>query len=161
MIIGLGYDEAGYSLKHSVANFLSKAGFAVHEFGHVPGAESKYSAHYAQQVCHGILTGELDRGVLICGTGTGISIAANKVNGIRAVVCSEPVTARLTREFNGTNVIAFGSFIIGEHMASSITEAFLTASFRGENDPVYEDRYNQITAIEQAQNTQPNGTPNQ
>lgn len=153
MIIGLGYDEAGHSLKHSVADFLTGAGFEVHEFGHIPGVESKYSAHYAQQVCQGIIAGELDRGVLICGTGTGISIAANKVNGIRAVVCSEPVTARLTREFNGTNVIAFGSFIVGEQVACAITEAFLAATFRGEHDPVYEDRYNQITAIEQAQNT--------
>jgi len=86
-----------------------------------------------------------DRGVLICGTGIGISISANKVRGIRAAVCSEPFTARHTREHNGSQIIAFGAFVVAPEMAFAITDAFLGAEFKG---GIYTERFNLIKRIE-------------
>lgn len=86
--------------------------------------------------------------MLICGTGIGISISANKVRGIRAAVCSEPFTARHTRENNGSQIIAFGAFVVGPEMAKAIVDAFLGTEFKGLVDQEFNDRFNKIAAIE-------------
>ena len=92
-----------------------------------------------------VASGAADCGILICGTGVGISIAANKVRGIRAAVCSEPVTARLAKEHNNANIIAFGARIVGTEMAKEIVKAYLSAEFLGGR---HEKRVELITQIE-------------
>ena len=89
--------------------------------------------------------GEADLGIVICGTGVGISLAANKVKGIRACVCSEPYTAKLSRQHNNTNVLAFGARVVGSELAKMITEAWLDAGFEGGR---HERRVNMIMEIE-------------
>jgi ribose 5-phosphate isomerase B len=97
------------------------------------GTDSRETTNYplhAQPVCDAVLAREADLGILICGSGVGISIAANKVRGIRAVVCSEPYSAKLAREHNDANVLAFGARVVGPELAKMITDAFLEASFQ-------------------------------
>ena len=145
MRVAVGSDRAGFELKAVIAQHLRDAGHDVVDHGPLPGEQPEYSAHYARLVAHAIRDGEVDRGVLICGTGVGISIAANKVRGIRAAVCSEPFTARHTRENNGSQIIAFGAFVVGPELAKEIVDAFLAAEFRR---GVYLERFHRITAIE-------------
>jgi len=101
---------------------------------------------YAEEAAGYITSGKADLGVLICGTGAGMAIAANKVKGIRAVVCSEPVTARLAREHNHANIITFGARVIGYEMATAILDAYLNAEELGGR---HEERVNLITQIEE------------
>ncbi len=145
MKIAIGSDSSGRDLKGVVAAHLREAGHQVVDVGWDGAGEAEYSAHYARQVAHLIREGDAERGVLICGTGIGISISANKVRGIRAAVCSEPFTARHTREHNGTQIIAFGAFVVAPPMALAITDAFLGAEFKG---GIYTDRFNLIAALE-------------
>src|SRR5699024_10583457 len=115
MRIGIGSDESGSDLKSVVITHLREQGHDVVDYGYTRagGEGAEYSATYARKVAHAIREEDVERGVLICGTGIGISISANKVRGIRAAVCSEPFTARHTRENNGSQIIAFGSFVVG------------------------------------------------
>ena len=145
MRIAIGSDSSGVGLKDQVVGHLNELGHDVVDVGWDGGGEAQYSATYARKVAHLIRDGEAERGVLICGTGIGISISANKVRGIRAAVCSEPFTARHTREHNGSQIIAFGAFVVAPEMAFSITDAFLGAEFKG---GVFTDRFNLIKEIE-------------
>lgn len=145
MRIAIGSDAAGLGLKRHVAEHLRALGHDVADHGADDEATAEYSATYARSVAHAIRNGDADRGVLICGTGIGISISANKVRGIRAAVCSEPFTAKHTREHNGSQIIAFGAFVVGPTMATAIVDAFLGAEFKG---GVYTERFNLIAAIE-------------
>lgn len=145
MKIAIGSDSSGLSLKGSVVEHLLGLGHDVVDVGWDGTGEAEYSAHYAKQVAHLIRDGAVERGVLICGTGIGISISANKVRGIRAAVCSEPYTARHTREHNGSQIIAFGAFVVAPEMAFAITDAFLGAEFKG---GIFQDRFELIAAIE-------------
>ena len=101
---------------------------------------------YAEAVARAVASGEADLGILICGSGIGISIAANKVHGIRAVVCSEPYSAKLSRQHNNTNVLAFGSRVIGAELAKMIVDEWLNAEFEGER---HQTRVNMITQLEE------------
>lgn len=131
MKIAIGSDHAGFHLKEYIEQYLV-------EIGHEPidcGAHTDDSTDYpiyAKKVGQLITSGELELGILICGTGAGISITANKLKGIRAVVCSDPLTARLAREHNNANVLAFGSRIVGNEMAKMIVREWLDARFEGE-----------------------------
>ncbi|MFP5416237.1 MAG: ribose 5-phosphate isomerase B [Actinomycetes bacterium] len=145
MRIAIGSDSSGHQLKDAVAGHLRDAGHEVVDVGWDGSGEAEYSAHYAKQVAHLIRDQDADRGVLICGTGIGISISANKVRGIRAAVCSEPFTARHTREHNGSQIIAFGAFVVAPEMAFAITDAFLGAEFKG---GIFQDRFDIISGIE-------------
>lgn len=145
MRIAIGSDGSGHALKDAVGEHLRQAGHEVVDVGWDGSGEAEYSARYATQVAHLVRDGAADRGVLVCGTGIGISISANKVRGIRAAVCSEPFTARHTREHNGSQIIAFGAFVVAPQMALAITDAFLGAEFKG---GVYQDRFDIITGIE-------------
>lgn len=153
--VGIGSDASGFELKSIIIRHLHDSGYQVVDYGpeEVEGAE--YSATYARRVAHAVRDGEVGRGVLICGTGIGISISANKVRGIRAAVCSEPFTARHTRENNGSQIIAFGAFVVGPELAKAIVDAFLAARFKGETDPEYVSRFNKIAAIEDEEYSQP------
>ncbi|OYN89913.1 ribose 5-phosphate isomerase B [Parenemella sanctibonifatiensis] len=153
MKIAIGSDASGLELKRSVIQHLRDSGHEVLDHGYVPEEEStaEYSSVYARKVAQSILDGESERGVLICGTGIGISISANKVRGIRAAVCSEPFTARHTRENNGSQIIAFGAFVVGPDMGNAIVDAFLGATFKGETEQMYVERFQKIAAIEDEQ----------
>ncbi|MFV0452058.1 MAG: ribose 5-phosphate isomerase B [Propioniciclava sp.] len=145
MRIAVGSDRAGTDLKAVVADHLRAAGHTIIDVGWDGCGEPDYSAGYARAVAHLVRDGDADRGILVCGTGVGISIAANKVRGIRAVVCSEPYTARHSREHNGSQIVAVGAYVVGPRLAITIVEAFLAAEFAGGR---YRERFDRITAIE-------------
>jgi len=130
MKIAIGCDHAAVDLKNEIAAYLREQGHEVTDFGTHDKTSVDYPV-YGKLVAHAVADGTCEKGVLICGTGIGISIAANKVPGIRAAVCSEPVSARLTREHNDANIIAFGARIVGSEMAKAIVDAFFGASFQG------------------------------
>lgn len=130
MKIAIGNDHAATALKFEIKAYLEAQGHELVNFGTDDDASCDYPA-YGEAVGRAVAAGECDFGVLICGTGVGISMAANKVKGVRACVCSEPVTARLTRAHNNANIIAFGARIVGAEMAKAIVDAFLTTEFEG------------------------------
>ena len=130
MKIAIGNDHAAVALKNEIMEFVQSLGHEVVNFG-TDTNESCHYPEYGEKVANAVASGEFDCGILICGTGVGISIAANKVNGIRAAVCSEPTTARLVKEHNNANIIAFGERIVGVELAKDIVKAYLSAEFLG------------------------------
>ena len=130
MKIVIGNDHAAVELKFIIKEHLEAKG---HEVINV-GANTTESVDYpaiGEKTGRMVAAGEADCGVLICGTGVGISIAANKVKGVRAAVCSEPVSAALTKKHNNANIIAFGARIVGIEMAKAIVDAWLDAEYEG------------------------------
>ena len=144
MKIGIGNDHSAVSYKQEITALLEEKGHEVINYGTDSEASCNY-AEYGQKVGKAVASGEVDCGVLICGTGIGISLAANKVKGIRAAVCSEPVSARLTKEHNNANIISFGARIVGIEMAKAIVNAWLDAEFQGGR---HEERIATIHSIE-------------
>lgn len=144
MKIGIGNDHAAVDMKNEVMEFLKEKGYEVVNFG-TDTKESANYPEYGKMVAEAVAAGEVDLGILICGTGVGISLAANKVKGIRAVVCSEPYSAKLSRQHNNTNVLAFGARVIGIGMAKMIVEEWLNAEFLGGR---HKTRVDMITEIE-------------
>ncbi|MCI5822732.1 MAG: ribose 5-phosphate isomerase B [Lachnospiraceae bacterium] len=130
MKIAIGNDHAAVELKQEMKEYLESKGHQVVDLG-VNSTESCNYPEYGEAVGRAVVAGDVDCGVLICGTGVGISIAANKVKGVRAAVCSEPVTARLVKEHNNANIIAFGARIVGSETAKAILDAYLGAEFLG------------------------------
>lgn len=130
MRVAIGCDHAGVDLKHEVAKFLKEQGVEVTDFG-TEGAESVDYPDFARKVAEAVRGGAADRGVLICGTGIGMSISANKVPGVRAALCHDVYSARLTREHNDANVLTMGARVIGAGLAVEITKAFFGADFAG------------------------------
>lgn len=130
MKIAIGADHGGYELKKAVVAHLQKSGYECVDYGCDSPERCDYPI-YGERVGRAVAGGECDLGVLICGTGIGISLAANRVPGIRAAVCSEPYSAKLTREHNNANIIAFGARVVGEGTAMMIVDAFLNAEFQG------------------------------
>lgn len=108
MRIGIGNDHAAVEMKEQIVEFLKELGHEVVNFGTDTNASCDYPA-YGEKVGRAVVAKEVDLGILICGTGVGISLAANKVKGVRAVVCSEPYSAKLSKQHNNTNVLAFGA----------------------------------------------------
>ena len=143
--IYIGADSAGYELKEKVKAYLQNGGYEVVDCG----CDSTASCHYpefASKVCKGVLS-ELDTsfGILVCGTGIGMSMCANKHKGIRAAACSDTFSARLTRIHNNANVLCFGTRVVGVGLALDIVDNFIDAEFEGGK---HERRVNMITAIE-------------
>ncbi|MEI3339022.1 MAG: ribose 5-phosphate isomerase B [Eubacterium sp.] len=130
MKIVIGNDHAAVEMKMEVMNYLTELGHEVINIG-TDEAKSCNYPEYGEKAGRMVASGEADCGVLICGTGVGISIAANKVKGVRAAVCSEPVTARLVKQHNNANIIAFGARIVGIETAKAILDAWLGAEFQG------------------------------
>ncbi|MCR4907238.1 MAG: ribose 5-phosphate isomerase B [Lachnospiraceae bacterium] len=128
MKIGIGADHGGYDLKEMLKEYLSEKGYEIKDFGTFSKESCDYP-DFAHQVAHAVAKGELEKGILICTTGVGISIAANKVPGIRAALCSDPLTASLCREHNDANILALGAHIIGPGLARNIADIFLTTEF--------------------------------
>lgn len=129
-MIALGSDQAGYELKQVVIKHLEERGFAYKDYGSYNADPVDYPV-YGKKVAQAIVDGECDRGILICGTGIGISIAANKVKGIRAAVCSDCFSAEATRLHNDANILAFGARVIGPGLAEKIVDVFLDTEFSG------------------------------
>lgn len=147
MKIAIGNDHAALELKNHIVDYLVKEGHEVVNFGTDTPASTDYPI-YGARVAHAVASGECERGVVICGTGIGISISANKVKGIRCALCSEPVSAKLTRQHNDANVLAMGARIIGPAMAEEIVHTFLTTEFEGGR---HSRRVDLITKLENGQ----------
>ncbi len=126
--IVIGCDHAGFSIKNAVKEHLSAKGYEIVDVG----TDSAASCHYpvfAHAACEKILSGECRLGILICGTGIGMSMAANKHKGIRAACCSDTFSARLTREHNDANLLCFGERVVGPGLALDLCDAFLEAEY--------------------------------
>lgn len=146
MKIAIGCDHVGIILKPAITEHLVARGITVIDKGANSNERTDYPI-YGKAVAEAVANGEADLGIVICGSGVGISIAANKVKGIRAVVCSEPYSAKLSRSHNNTNVLSFGSRVIGSELAKMIVDAWLDAEFEGER---HQKRVEMIADIEKA-----------
>ena len=145
MKIAIGNDHAGVDYKWEIKEYLEAKGYEVINMG----TDSTESFNYPVsgfKVAKKVASGEADLGILICGTGVGISLAANKVKGIRCCVCSEPFSAKLSRQHNNTNVLAFGARVIGPDMAKMIVDEWLEAEVMTGRHTI---RVNMITEIEE------------
>ena len=147
MKLAIGNDHTAVEMKNEIAEHLKSRGIEVVNVGTDTAERFDYPlAGY--RVARLVASGEVDGGVLICGTGVGISLAANKVAGIRACVCSDPYTAKLSKQHNNTNIIAFGARVIGVETAKMIVDEWLDARFEGGR---HAERVALITEIEQTQ----------
>lgn len=130
MRIAIGNDHVAYDLKLQVKAHLEAQGHEVTDLGHHNDQRTDYPL-YGRAVAEAVVAGQANRGIVICGSGVGISIAANKVKGARCVCCSEPYSALLSRQHNNTNVLAFGSRVVGPGLATMIVDAWITGQFEG------------------------------
>ncbi len=130
MNIAIGSDHAGYELKDYLKKHLEAQGHEVTDFGGFAPEAIDYPVA-GGRVAEAVAAGRHEYGVLICGTGVGISIAANKVHGVRAVVCSEPYSAVMSRRHNNSNVLALGARVVGTELAAMILDQWLAAEFEG------------------------------
>lgn len=128
--IALGADHGGFGLKNIIKQHLINKGFEITDFG-TNSMDSVDYPNYAKLVGEAVAKCEADFGILVCGTGVGISIAANKIKGIRCALCTNTTMARLTREHNDANVLALGERILGDVLALEIVDTFLSAEFEG------------------------------
>lgn len=145
MKVAIACDHAALELKNAVKKHLTDRGFEVVDFGiNEPGSVDY--PDYALTVAEAVAGGKADKGILICGTGIGMSICANKVKGIRCALCSDTFSARATREHNDANVLAFGERVVGGGLALDIVDAFLDTPFS--NAERHVKRIDKITAIE-------------
>lgn len=126
----IGCDHGGFELKNEVITHLEKRGIEVTDVGTYSTDSCNYP-DYARAVCKRIQSGEFERGILVCGTGIGISIAANKHNGIRAACCSDTFSARMTRMHNDANVLCFGGRVVGAGLACDMVDLFVDTEFEG------------------------------
>ena len=140
-MIGIGSDHGGFDLKQEIIELLEQKGYAFKDFGCYDKSGVDYP-DIAKEVTSAIISGEAEKGILICGTGIGISIAANKVKGIRCALCSDHFSAVATREHNDSNVLALGGRNIGPEVAKDIVNAWLSTEFS--NDERHIRRINKI-----------------
>ena len=145
MKIAIGCDHGGLEHKNAIAEHLKENGFEVTDFGIYEQKPVDYP-EIALKVCKAIVSGECERGILVCGTGIGMSIAANKVDGIRAAACSEHFSAKFTRLHNNSNVLCLGGRVIGVGTAIELADLFVNTEFEGGRHQL---RVDKITAIEE------------
>lgn len=146
MKIAIGSDHVGYDMKSEIIEYLQEKGYEIEDFGAHSDEKTDYPI-YGKLVAEAVASKQCDLGILICGTGVGISIAANKVDNIRAVVCSEPYSARLSRQHNNANILAFGARVVGLELAKMIVDEFLTTEFEGGR---HQRRVDMISEIEKS-----------
>ena len=128
--IAIGCDHVGFELKTHIIEHLQSKGYGIKDFGTHSTERTDYPL-FAKAVADAVTKGECEKGILVCGTGVGISIAANKVKGVRAVVCSEPYSALLSRAHNDTNILALGARVVGRDLALMIADIWLGGEFEG------------------------------
>ena len=144
MKIAMASDHGGYALKQDLSQWLAKEGHEVEDFG-CRGPESCDYADFCEPAARAVAEGKCERGIVICTTGIGASITANKVKGVRCALCSEPWSAEMTRRHNDANVLGLGAGVVGPLMARQIVTAFLTFAFEGGR---HQRRIDKITAAE-------------
>ena len=147
MKLAIGNDHVAIDMKNEIRAYLESKGIEVLDVGTNSTERFNYPIS-GYKVAKMVASGEVDGGILICGTGVGISLSANKVHGIRCVTCSEPYSARLSRQHNNTNIVAFGARVIGIETAKDIVDAWLGAEYEGGRHQV---RIDMIAEIEQTQ----------
>ena len=147
MKLAIGNDHVAVDMKNEIKAYLEEKGHEVINVGTDTSERFNYPVS-GYKVAKMVASGEVDGGVLICGTGVGISLAANKVHGVRACVCSEPYTARLSKQHNNTNIIAFGARVIGVELAKMIVDEWLEAEYEGGRHSI---RVGEIMEIEETQ----------
>lgn len=144
-MLALACDHGGLALKKEIAKYLSEKGIAYKDFGTHTEDSCDYPL-YGAAAARAVACGECERGIIFCGTGIGISIAANKVKGVRCVVCSEPFSAKLSRMHNNSNMLALGGRVVGTELAKMIVDEWLSAEFEGER---HQRRIDLISKIEE------------
>ena len=144
MKIAMASDHGALDLKRELAAWLTEQGHEVKDFG-CDSPESCDYADFVEPACRAVADGTYDRGIVLCTTGIGASITANKVKGIRCALCSEPLSAEMTRRHNNANVLAMGAGCVGSLMAQQIVSAFLSHDFEGGR---HQRRIDKIAAVE-------------
>lgn len=144
-MIAIGSDHGGYALKAEIIGFLKEKNLEVKDYGTCDGTCSVDYPDYGLVVAEAVKSGECEKGIIICGTGLGISMAANKVPGIRAAVCTDCYMARMSREHNDANILALGQRVVGPGLALDIVQTWLEAEFLGGR---HKTRVDKISAIE-------------
>jgi ribose 5-phosphate isomerase B len=144
-MIALASDHVGIELKATIMQYLDELGLDYKDYGTHDTQRCNYP-EFGYKAAKAVANGECDRGIIFCGTGVGISLAANKVKGIRCVVCSEPYSALLSRQHNNTNMLALGSRVVGPDLAKMIVIEWLSGEFEGGRHAF---RVDQISEIEQ------------
>jgi len=148
MKIGIGNDHVAVDMKNLISDYLLSRGHEIVNFGTDSSNRFNYPVS-GEAVANAVINKDVDYGIVICGTGVGISLAANKVNGIRCCVCSEPYSAMLSKQHNNTNMLAFGSRVIGIETAKMIVDCWLNAEFEGGR---HQTRIDMLVDIEKKQN---------
>lgn len=143
-MIALGSDHVGIELKRVIIQYFNEKNIEFKDIGAFSEERTDYPI-FAEKVAKSVVNGECEKGIIFCGTGIGISIAANKVNGIRAVVCSDCYSAKLSKEHNNTNILALGSRVVGIELAKLIVDTWLETEFEGGR---HQRRIEQISKIE-------------
>jgi ribose 5-phosphate isomerase B len=143
-MIAIACDHGGYALKETVKQHLKDKGYEVKDFG-TNSLDSCDYPDYAAPAAQAVASGECEKGIVICTTGIGVSIVANKVKGIRCALCADSLSASLTRRHNDTNMLAMGAGIIGQNLALEIVDTWLTTEFEGGR---HQRRVDKITALE-------------
>lgn len=145
MKIAIGSDHVAVELKAIISAYVKELGHEIVDYGPNSPERTDYPK-YGKLVAEAVVSQQADAGILICGTGVGISISANKVKGIRAVVCSEPYSAQLSKQHNNTNILAFGARVVGSELAKMIVKSWLEAEFEGGR---HAERIQMIHSIEE------------
>ena len=135
-MIAIGSDHGGFELKEKLMEHLSERGLEYKDFGTYSSASCDYPV-YAKAVANAVASGECDRGIIICGTGIGVSITANKVRGIRAAMCGDCFSAEATRQHNDANVLCMGARVVGEGLALKIADTFLDTPFSNDERHIH------------------------
>lgn len=144
-MIAIASDHAALEMKEMIKSYLQQRGELLRDFGTCSTERVDY-CDYGFEVGEAVASGACEKGILFCGTGVGISISANKVRGVRAVVCSEPYSAKLSREHNDTNILAIGARVVGSELAKMIVDIWLATPFQGGR---HGDRIRKIAGYEQ------------
>ena len=146
MKISIGCDHGALDLKNILVAYLTKKGYEVKDFGTYTADSCDYP-EFAEAAAKAVASGECDRGIVLCTTGIGVSITANKVKGVRCALLTDTMTARLTREHNNTNMMALGAGVVGQLLALQIVDTWLETEFSG--DERHQRRINKLMAVEE------------
>ena len=144
MKVAIGSDHAGFEYKEMIKKYLEEKGFEVIDKGTYSSERTDYPI-YAERVAKAVANGEVDRGILICGTGIGMSITANKIKGVRAALCQNDFMARMARKHNNSNILCLGQRVVGTDHALSIVDTFFSTEFEGGR---HKNRIDLISKIE-------------
>ena len=143
MKVAIGCDHAGLTLKNAVIEHLKQRGFEINDCGTYDSASCHYPV-FAQKVAEAVTSGDAEKGILVCGTGVGMSMAANKIKGIRAACVSDCFSAEATRAHNDANIVCFGQRVVGEGLAFKIVDTFLDTPFEGGRHQIRIDMVNEL-----------------